>query len=192
MPRLTDATAAKRRAHIIGAAIACFFERGFATTSVDDVCTQAAVSKGAFYSHFPSKEALIHATADLLTTELGQVDSTSVDALADSIFFQRIAPALTEANSRFGLEMLAASISDAGLRDRVIANLERVRAAVERAIADLSAAGLTRPDCDPRQAASAIQCYLLGTLTSNAIWRPEAADEVRDALRALVRGMIAP
>lgn len=192
MPRLTEATAAKRRAHIIGAAVRCFFRQGFAATSVDDVCAEGAISKGAFYSHFPSKEALIHATADLLASELGGIESTSVDALADSLFTRQIAPALAEANSRFGLEMMAASVSDDGLRDRMIANLENVRAAVERAIGELSTAGLTKPDCDAAQAASAIQCYLLGTLTRNAIWRAENRDEVRETVRTLVRALIAP
>lgn len=192
MPRLTEATSAKRRAHIIGAAVRCFFRQGFTVTSVDDVCAEAAISKGAFYSHFPSKEALIHATADLLAAELGPLDSSSIDALAVSLFEQRIAPALAEANSRFGLEMMAASVSDTGLRDRMIANLENVRAAVERAVGALVAAEIARADCDPARVASALQCYLLGTLTRNAIWRAESVDEVRETVRVLVRGLIAP
>jgi TetR/AcrR family transcriptional repressor of nem operon len=32
--------------------------RGFAATSVDDLCAAAGVTKGAFFHHFPSKEAL--------------------------------------------------------------------------------------------------------------------------------------
>ena len=35
-----------------------FAEKGFDTTGVAQICTAAEVSKGAFYHHFPSKQAL--------------------------------------------------------------------------------------------------------------------------------------
>jgi TetR/AcrR family transcriptional repressor of nem operon len=39
-------------------------ERGFAATSVEDLCTRARVTKGAFFHHFPTKEALGVAAAE--------------------------------------------------------------------------------------------------------------------------------
>ncbi len=39
-------------------------EKGFAATSVDDLCADAGVTKGAFFHHFASKEALGVAAAD--------------------------------------------------------------------------------------------------------------------------------
>ena len=39
-------------------------EQGYASTSVDELCAQAGVSKGAFFHHFPSKEALAVAAAN--------------------------------------------------------------------------------------------------------------------------------
>lgn len=38
--------------------------QGFADTSVDQLCVEAGVTKGAFFHHFPSKEALGVAAAD--------------------------------------------------------------------------------------------------------------------------------
>lgn len=46
------------RAALLDAARDTIRERGFAATSVDDLCRAAGVTKGAFFHHFPSKEAL--------------------------------------------------------------------------------------------------------------------------------------
>lgn len=46
------------RAKLMDAAIAVIRERGFCATTVDDLCRHAGVTKGAFFHHFVSKEAL--------------------------------------------------------------------------------------------------------------------------------------
>jgi TetR/AcrR family transcriptional repressor of nem operon len=46
------------RARLLEAARSLVRHRGFAATSVDDLCAAAGVTKGAFFHHFPSKEAL--------------------------------------------------------------------------------------------------------------------------------------
>jgi len=46
------------RGKIIQAALACFSRAGYDATGVAEICTTAGVSKGAFYHHFPSKEAV--------------------------------------------------------------------------------------------------------------------------------------
>lgn len=46
------------RARLIGAARSLVRHKGFAATSVDELCAAAGVTKGAFFHHFRSKEAL--------------------------------------------------------------------------------------------------------------------------------------
>lgn len=46
------------RARLIAAARRLVRHKGFAATSVDDLCLAAGVTKGAFFHHFASKEAL--------------------------------------------------------------------------------------------------------------------------------------
>jgi len=46
------------RGKLLEAAIAIIREKGYAATSVDEVCGRAGVTKGAFFHHFPSKDAL--------------------------------------------------------------------------------------------------------------------------------------
>lgn len=52
------------RAKIIAAAIDVFGEKGFASTSLGDIVERAAMTKGALYYHFDSKEALATAIID--------------------------------------------------------------------------------------------------------------------------------
>ena len=52
------------RTRLLEAARDIVREKGFAATSVDDLCKAADVTKGAFFHHFESKEALGVAVAD--------------------------------------------------------------------------------------------------------------------------------
>jgi TetR/AcrR family transcriptional regulator, repressor for uid operon len=59
MPKLKPDVQRARREHILDAAEQCFARTGFHRTSIHDICKQAAVSPGALYVYFDSKEALI-------------------------------------------------------------------------------------------------------------------------------------
>jgi TetR/AcrR family transcriptional repressor of nem operon len=52
------------RTKLLDAAIQAVRARGFAATSVDELCRMAGVTKGAFFHHFESKEALGVAAAN--------------------------------------------------------------------------------------------------------------------------------
>jgi TetR/AcrR family transcriptional repressor of nem operon len=51
------------KAKLLDAALSVIRSKGLAATSVDDICRAAGVTKGAFFHHFPSKEALAVAAA---------------------------------------------------------------------------------------------------------------------------------
>jgi AcrR family transcriptional regulator len=46
------------RGRILDAAVRKFAIAGYDAASVDDICSEAGVSKGAFYHHFPSKQSV--------------------------------------------------------------------------------------------------------------------------------------
>lgn len=52
------------RTRLLDAALGVIRAKGYAGTSVDELCTAAGVTKGAFFHHFASKEALGVAAAD--------------------------------------------------------------------------------------------------------------------------------
>jgi AcrR family transcriptional regulator len=62
---------------ILNASMDCFSQHGYDATSVAQICQAAQVSKGAFYHHFPSKQALF---LDLMTTWLEGVEAAFVKA----------------------------------------------------------------------------------------------------------------
>ena len=84
MPKLLDSTRELRRRRLLDAAWRCIAQEGFRDLTVDDVCADAGLSKGAFYSHFVSKEALLLALiAD---------DAASIVRVADDPATLRLSP----------------------------------------------------------------------------------------------------
>lgn len=63
----------RAREKLLDAALRLIRERGFAACSVDDLCADAGVTKGAFFHHFPSKEALGVAAAQHWSTTTERV-----------------------------------------------------------------------------------------------------------------------
>jgi TetR/AcrR family transcriptional repressor of nem operon len=59
------------KAKLLEAAVVLIRTKGFAGTSVDDLCAAAGVTKGAFFHHFPSKEALGVAAAEFWSETTG-------------------------------------------------------------------------------------------------------------------------
>ena len=61
-----------RRAEILDAAFGMFLARGYDNTSLNEIIAGAGLSKGMFYHHFASKEALLTALFERLTEQTYQ------------------------------------------------------------------------------------------------------------------------
>lgn len=80
-----------RPGEILGAAIACFAERGFAATRLDDVARRAGVTKGTLYLYFANKEQLFQAVvrqALVPNIERGEALLDEADAPAAQLLAQ--------------------------------------------------------------------------------------------------------
>lgn len=78
MPKRDLAYMDGQRDLIARAAFECLLENGVAETSIRDICTQAGVSIGAFYTHFSDKQQAIFAACgvDLAANDRGRSAAT--------------------------------------------------------------------------------------------------------------------
>jgi len=76
------------RAKIIESAIKLFSAHGFNSASVDDICKDAGVSKGAFYHHFETKQALFLALLDGWLQTIDKAIEVSKDMTVPETFMQ--------------------------------------------------------------------------------------------------------
>lgn len=76
------------RTKIIESAIKLFSNTGYNNASVDDICTEAGISKGAFYHHFKSKQELFLALLDGWLKEVDNAIEASKDLSAPETLMQ--------------------------------------------------------------------------------------------------------
>ena len=185
-------TQAQRREGTIGAlleaTVACLTERGYAATSTAAVCAEAGVSQGALFRHFPTRQALLVATAEHVanrnvaafraTTEGAAVET--VDDVADVLTHLRAA-VLSPTNQTWR-ELLVAARADAGLREALLPAREVLHAQMLDVAADLWA---DRLSADDLPAVLSIVVNMLDGLAFSALDPDPAAAPGRTAERAL-------
>jgi TetR/AcrR family transcriptional repressor of nem operon len=71
--RVTPSRSSDTKARLIDSATSLVRQKGFAATSIDDICRAAGVTKGAFFHHFASKQALAVAGAEHWTARAEQL-----------------------------------------------------------------------------------------------------------------------
>lgn len=79
---MTQQRAEETRTRIMDAAVQMFSQAGYDAASVDDICSKAGVSKGAFYHHFPTKQAVFLA---LMQGWLGTIDMDMEEIRANTV-----------------------------------------------------------------------------------------------------------
>ena len=192
--------AAETRTRILLAAETCFGQAGYAAASVDLICKEAGVTKGAFYHHFPSKQALF---LTMLDQWLGQLDQAFMAARSSS---RTIPEALNLKAARS--EMIFADqpsrlpllieFWDQATRDPVIwqATIEPYRRYHEffaQMLREGMAEGSLKP-LDPDLAARILVAMAIG-LILQGLMDPTGDDwgqVTRDGIAALLSGMINP
>jgi TetR/AcrR family transcriptional regulator, repressor for uid operon len=108
VPRLAADTKLERRRKLIDAARRCVAARGFQSLTVDDVCAEAGVSKGAFYIYFNQKQDLLLALLDDEAAAIEEVMQALNDARMSGV----------ERLRRFARAMIERGVDPAGVQIR--------------------------------------------------------------------------
>ncbi len=134
MPRISTTVRSERRQQLIDAARRCAARRGFRDTTIDDVCAEAAVSKGAFYGYFSSKQQLLLALLDDDASGINSLlEHLSRTPLSDVARLQRFAREMCARGAQPSMVQLrsdlwAAILTDSLVRDAMVAAVGRRRA----------------------------------------------------------------
>ncbi len=184
-------TQAERRegtiAALLDATVACLAERGYAATSTAAVCAEAGVSQGALFRHFPSRQALLVATAehvaarnvaDFRATAAAEVDTVD-EVVAVLGRLRRIV--LSPANQTWR-ELLVAARSDDALRAALLPARESLQGQMLAAATDLWG---DRLDADDLAAVLSVVVNMLDGLAFSALDPDPTAAPGRTVERAL-------
>ncbi len=139
--------ATESRTKLLDAALKSIRTKGYAASSVEDICTAAGVTKGSFFHHFKTKDdlaiaAIEHsasATAKLYESATYRSVGTPIDRLFAYLDFrqQQLAGALTDVSEPIGMVAGEVFESHAAIRQACAKAMEEHTAMVE---ADIAAA----------------------------------------------------
>lgn len=184
---MTQSRALKTREDIVQAAARLFALHGCSATSLNDLLDAVAVSKGAFYYHFKSKDDLVRAVLERLGHQFELEVLAPVRALgpADSAgrslhaFFERLVE-LNESGQWQNCRLLARLTQEMALHpgelaQQVAALLQWWTGCWQELIAAAQQAGAIRRDLDARPLAPLLVCAWLGTVGCGDLHQPAPA-----------------
>jgi AcrR family transcriptional regulator len=182
---------------ILQAANHLFSQFGYEATSVAEICQAAGVSKGAFYHHFPTKQAVFLKIMDDWLTQLDRAFSDALTETRDvpqaiDRMAQMAAGTLRSADARLSifLEFWRQAYHDPHIWQAAIAPYHRYRDFFSTLIQKGISSGSLRP-VDPDLAARLFVSLALGLLMQ-AIFDPQGAEWDQETIlsyRLLVEGL---
>lgn len=191
-----QARSEETRTRILEAALRRFASVGYSAASVDDICVAAGVSKGAFYHHFPGKQALF---LELLNQWLDTID-VGLDAARQQtvpetlLAFTDMLPGIfAAADGRLPmfLEFWLQASRDEAVWQATVAPYERYQQFFKKLVEQGQVEGSFRADVDAPSAAKAIVglavgLLLQGLLTAQVDWQKTA----RVSMKILLNGLM--
>jgi TetR/AcrR family transcriptional regulator, repressor for uid operon len=195
LPKLRPETRVERRQELLAAAWRCAARRGFRDLTVDDVCAEARVSKGAFYGYFEQKQDLLLALLEddtaALDRELERITRRSGSGVERVRQFARAMLARGEDAGRVQVraDLWADLLTEDVVRQRLAEATQRrrelVRGWIEEAVASGELAAI------PANALASILLALADGLMLHGALDPDAFrwSNVRRAIDVLLAGI---
>lgn len=196
MPRLADpALPERRRGQILDAARACFRERGFRLTTIEEICAEARISPGALYRYFDSKADIVAAIA---LDARGQADAALkglpatpnlIDGLAE---FARASFEAFDEDATLFADIWAEAAGDPVLAKALERRDQAARQSLTAAIEAAQHAGAAYPSLAPADAAEALMAALEGFALRRTLWKDKEISEAVRRFRTLALHLLKP
>jgi len=195
VPKISEDQREQRRQRFVDAAWQCAARRGYRAVTVDEICAEAGMSKGAFYTYFAGKREVLSALLDrdaALTTALAEEVAAAADpGIARAQRFVQAAvrrgedAALVQLHADLWAEMLA----DPEVREQFVATVRARRAHLAEWIRD--AIALDQLVDVPPNALAAVTIALTDGLMLHRALDPQGFrwNNVRLVLDALFAGV---
>lgn len=187
-------------AAVLDAGLSLFLERGFHQASIHDITAAAGLTRGAFYSNFPTKEALFLAVYDRKTdemlTEFHQIlESTPADGDAVALLLNYAANGGAGGDDWFLAlsEFTVHAARNAQLRSQFSEHRSRFTTKLSELIANVAAATNRRIDTDVDDLANVILALHEGTAMLR-VSRPPGArtDALFERMAAVILDALTP
>ncbi|HEY1746021.1 MAG TPA: TetR/AcrR family transcriptional regulator [Xanthobacteraceae bacterium] len=187
-------SAATARQKLLDAALSLIRARGYEATTVDDLCAAAGVTKGAFFHHFDSKEALAVAAAEYWSETTGAFFAAApyhrhpdpLQRVLGYIDFRKaiLTGKVPEFTCLVGTMVQEVYESSPAIRDACDASISNHAATLEPDIAEAIARYRVRGDCTAPSLALHTQAviqgaYVLAKAKGNAGIAAESLDHLR-------------
>ncbi|MBN1812941.1 MAG: TetR/AcrR family transcriptional regulator [Anaerolineae bacterium] len=197
---MTQQRAEETRARIMQAGLECFAQNGYDATGVAEICRCAGVTKGGFYHHFPSKQALFLALFEQWLTILDE-QLAAFRAEAENVpdGFREMAGMIGQvfevASGQLPmfLEFWSKAAHDSDVWKEIIAPYRRYQTFFAHMIQEGIDEGTLRP-VDPETAAQTLVSLAVGLLLQGAL-DPDGADWARvtkESIEIYLEGIAKP
>jgi AcrR family transcriptional regulator len=170
-----------------------FAERGFRDSSVDDIAARAGVTKGSFYSHYPSKRAIVLAACNHYYRTYHQRVRTQLANLVDplhrlrSVLEYGVRTCVADRQTRvFTTKIFALSLQDEAVRAGWAQFYDTVRQQYVELVRAAVAAGQLE-SCDPDAAVNLMLAAMEG-VKLRAVFEPEIGTQEEQV--AIVEGLL--
>jgi AcrR family transcriptional regulator len=195
MPKVTVEHLNARRAQIMDAARACFGRKGFARSTIQDICREAGLSPGAIYRYFNSKNDIVFAIGDeSREAVLGMIEEmkgrhTALEIL-DCIgerFFGLLAEPIADQGMLAHPELWAETLRNPEMREHTLHSMQAWRDALAALIEKGQGEGVFGREIDPEACAMVLIASFEG-LQLQLARNPELVDVHRfyDTMRGLI------
>src|SRR5215471_16319019 len=172
--RRTKEEAARTRSAIVDAALECFDRHGIANTTLEQIASEASVTKGAVYWHFRGKHEILHAIREEVSLPLLDRADCTLLHHGEHAPLERVALFLegmlesveNDKRTRQALNVMQFKCEYADELGRELEDMnrnnDRLVKALEETYAEARKAGALNPALSPRIAALDTTAFLAG------------------------------